>query len=71
MNQMRTVKIAGQLTNSRSKTLFVEMTPAEHSVLKIEAAIEGRTMCDIVRSQLIEQLKKKHKMLMTRIGGEK
>lgn len=49
---------------SRNKTLYIEMTPAEHGVLKVEAAITAMTMGDIIRERLIEPLKAKHGALI-------
>lgn len=68
---MRTEKIVSERINSKSKTLFIEITPVEHSVLKIESAVSGCTMCDIVRDRLIAPLKEKHKTLLNRSGAEK
>jgi hypothetical protein len=54
----------------RTKTVYVEMTPAEHGVLKVEAAIRGMTMCDIVRNELIAPLTRKHRTLLDK-GGDR
>jgi hypothetical protein len=68
---MRMKKIASHENNSRSKSLFIEMTPSEHGVLRVEAAITGSTMGDIVRNRLIMPLKEKHVALLNRIGDGK
>lgn len=58
-------------TINKSRILYVEMTPVEHSVLKIESAVSGCTMCDIVRDRLIAPLKEKHKRLLNNVGDGK
>lgn len=47
--------------NSR-KVLYVEMSPEEHAVLRVEAAITGATMGDIVRSKVIVPLRQKQNL---------
>ena len=55
----------------KTSILYVEISPGEHRVLRVEAAVTGRKMAEIVRSQLIAPLKEKHKMLLDGIGDEK
>lgn len=56
------------MNNAKNKILYVEMSPAEHGVLRVEAAISNTTMCDIVRQRLIAPLAVKHKKLF--VAGE-
>lgn len=50
----------------RNKVLYVEITPDEHSVLKIESAVSSKSMGDIIREQLLAPLKAKHGALLGR-----
>ena len=57
--------------SEKSKSLYVSLDPSEHGVLRIEAAVTGWTIGDIVRNRLIVPLRKKHEMLLRRSGGDK
>ena len=57
-----------QTRSERNKVLYIEMTPAEHGVLKVEAAISGRTMGDVIRERLIKPLMERHVSVLRKIG---
>ena len=54
--------------SERNKTLFIELSPTEHGVLRVESALSGQTLGDIIRERVIEPLMAKHGAFFGKAG---